>query len=543
MTQREIPRAVDLAILGGGINGAGLARLSASQGWSVVLFEKGDYASGTSGKSTKLIHGGLRYLEHGHVGLVHESLRERAVLLGTLPHLIRPLGFLLPCYRGDARPPWKLRAGLALYDLLAGSRNENRHAWLSAAATRALAPGLREEGRTGCGLYFDAQVNDARLVLEDVLTAEQLGAVCRNHCPVVAIEELGTGGVSVTYRHLASGKTGSVVARCLAIAGGPWTDRVVSGLLGRSSHLLRTTRGTHLVLPRLLDRHAVLATSPLDGRVFFVIPWLTQTLVGTTDIDDTGDPDDTRPTEEETAYLLDGVSHYFPSAHCSRDSVVAAFSGLRPLVRTQAGHASSVSREERIFREGAIVTVVGGKLTTYRVMARKALAHVREVLGSSRPERPGWPSPEGAPRPPSPREQAAWAAEYRIPPDTCRHLAATYGAAALRVLERTRSDRSLCEPLAQGSAELSAQVAHAALAEHAVHLDDLLLRRLDAGYLPGRAGMVAERAARVMARALGWDEAREREELARYRAELHPRAATGSAPWTRAGLAPIRTGR
>jgi glycerol-3-phosphate dehydrogenase len=527
MTQPEIPRAADLAILGGGINGAGLARLAAAQGWSVVLFEKGDYASGTSGKSTKLVHGGLRYLEHGHVGLVYESLRERAALLGTVPHLTRPLGFLLPCYRGDPRPPWKLRAGLVLYDLLAGSRNQNRHTWLSATAARALAPGLREDGRVGCGLYFDAQVNDARLVLEDVLHAERLGAVCLNHCPVVAVDELRSGGVSVSYRHLSSGEAGSVVARCLAIAGGPWTDRVVSGLLGRSSHLLRTTRGTHLVLPRLLERHAVLATSPRDGRVFFVIPWMTQTLVGTTDIDDSGNPDDTRPAEEEIAYLLDGVSHYFPSARLSRDSVVAAFSGLRPLVRAQARHASSVSREDRIFREGSIVTIVGGKLTTYRVMARRALGSVRAVLGSSRPDVPGWPSPERAPRLPSPREQATWAAQYRIPPDTCRHLAATYGAAAVQVLERIRMDGSLREPLAEGRAEILAQVVHAALAEHAVHLDDALLRRLDAGYLPGRTGPLAQRAARVMAQALGWDEQRQREEWARYLAQLHPGATNG----------------
>jgi glycerol-3-phosphate dehydrogenase len=528
MTQREIPQTVDLAILGGGINGAGLARLAATQGWSVVLFEKGDYASGTSGKSTKLVHGGLRYLEHGHVGLVYESLRERAALLGTVPHLTRPLGFLLPCYRGDPRPPWKLRAGLILYDLLAGSRNQNQHTWLSAAAARALAPGLREDGRLGCGLYFDAQVDDARLVLEDVLRAERRGATCLNHCPVVAIDEQKRGGVSVSYRHLLSGETGSIAARCLAITAGPWTDRVVSGLLGRDSRILRTTRGTHLVLPRLLDRHAVLATSPVDGRVFFVIPWLTQTLVGTTDIDDAGNPDDTCPTEEEIAYLLDGVSYYFPSAHLSRDSVVAAFAGLRPLVRADAPHASSVSREDRVLREGSIVTVVGGKLTTYRVMARRALGSVREVLGSSEPELPGWPSLERAPGPPSPREQANWAQQYRVLPDTCRHLAATYGSTAVEVLERTRRDRSLCEPLAEGSTEILAQVAHAALGEHAAHLDDALLRRLRIGYLPGRAGEAAQRACRVMAQALGWDQQREREELARYLAELHPRAPAGA---------------
>ncbi|MBN1610051.1 MAG: glycerol-3-phosphate dehydrogenase/oxidase [Polyangiaceae bacterium] len=530
MIKREIPQAVDLAILGGGINGAGLARLAAAQGWSVVLFEKGDYASGTSGKSTKLVHGGLRYLEHGHVGLVYESLRERAALLGTAPHLTRPLGFLLPSYRGDPRPAWKLHAGLVLYDLLAGSRNQNRHTWLSATATRALAPELREDGRLGCGLYFDAQVNDARLVLEDVLCAERHGATCLNYCPVVAIDERRPSGVSVTYRRLASGETGSVDARCLAIAAGPWTDRVSSGLLGRTSRLLRTTRGTHLVLPRLLDRHAVLATSPLDGRVFFVIPWMTQTLVGTTDIDDTGNPDDTRPAEEEIAYLLEGVSHYFPGTRLSRDSVVAAFSGLRPLVRADAQHASSVSREDRVFREGSIVTLVGGKLTTYRVMARKALGIVREVLGSSGSDVPGWPSPDRAPRPPSPREQSTWAARYAMPPETCRHLAATYGSAAVEVLERTRTDPSLCAPLAEGTAEILAQVAHGALAEHAAHLDDTLLRRLQVGYLPGRAGEAARRAARVMAQTLDWDDQREREELARYLAELHPRAPAASEP-------------
>lgn len=524
--RQTIPHTAELAILGGGINGAGLARLATAQGWSVVLFEKGDFASGTSGKSTKLVHGGLRYLEHGHIGLVHESLRERAALLATVPHLTRPLGFLLPCYRGDPRPPWKLRAGLALYDLLAGSRSVNRHTWLSPSAVRALAPGLREQARVGCGLYFDAQVNDARLVLEDILWAQRRGGTCLNHCPVIGIEQRQGGGVAVDYRHLPSGQEGTVVARCLAITAGPWTDRVLSGLLGKRTRLLRTTRGTHLVLPRLLDRHAVLATSPVDGRVFFVIPWMSQTLVGTTDIDDLGEPDETHPSEEEVSYLLAGVAHYFPDAPISRTSVIATFAGLRPLVRADARQASSVSREDRILRQGSIVLVIGGKLTTYRVMARKTLASVCDVLGAaSRTTTAAWPSPNHAQNLPSAAEQAAWAKEYRVSLDTCRHLAGTYGRAALEVLDRTRKMPSLREPLVSGSNEILAQVAHAALAEHAVHLQDTMLRRLQAGYLPGREGETAARAARVMALTLQWNEKREREELARYLAELYPRPA------------------
>lgn len=521
-----IPETADLAILGGGINGAGLARVATAEGRSVVLFEKDDYASGTSGRSTKLIHGGLRYLEHGHVGLVYESLRERGALVLGVPHLVKPLAFLLPSYQGDPRPTWKLRAGLALYDVLAGSRSIGRHAWLSARAARALAPGLRASGLAGAGLYFDAQVNDARLVLEDILWASSHGATCVNHCPVNAVAVRSSRRVELEYHHLPSGTSGRTTVRCLVVAAGPWTDRVQKDLMGRETRWLRPTRGTHIVVPEILGSHAVFGASPVDGRMFFVIPWRGYSLVGTTDIDDAGDPDHTAPTLAEMDYLLDGVAHYFPAVGLSRDSIVSAFAGLRPLVRAQASYASSVSREDRIVREGPVVSVLGGKLTTYRAMANKTWSRTRELLPP--PERPrltdgAWPATQPTAGFSAARAAANWSSALSLPLALCESLASFYGESAVEVLKLARDDPTLKEPLGEGCPEVGAQVAHAVLREHAQHLDDVLLRRITVGMGRHRVGPAVNRAAEIMARLMGWDAARQAEELARYRVALYPR--------------------
>jgi len=262
---------VDLAIVGGGINGAGLALLAAKAGLSVALFEKDDFASGTSSKSTKLIHGGIRYLEQYRFSLVFESLHERQKLLKLAPHLIHPISILLPCYKTDRRPPWMLKIGLWLYDILAGSSNIARHRWYSAEETKIIAPTLKTDGLKGCGLYYDAQVNDARLVLENILAAEEAGADCLNYCCVNQIDR-EEGFVRVFFQESRTKENGVLQAKCLVNAAGPWANQITKLISENALSLIRPTRGSHIVMPEVLSQHAVLIMTPKDNRIIFIVP-------------------------------------------------------------------------------------------------------------------------------------------------------------------------------------------------------------------------------------------------------------------------------
>lgn len=518
-----VPARTDLAIIGGGINGAGLAALAAYSGLSVVLFEKGDFASGTSSKSTKLIHGGIRYLEQGRLSLVLESLRERRHLLDHAPHLVRPLPFLLPVYRGDARPAWKLKMGLWLYDLLAGPRNMSQHQWFSPARMHDRAPALRRQDLTGCGLYFDAQVNDARLVLENILAAQQAGARCLNYCGVTQAETV-PDGFKVRYRREGGSIDGVLHASFLVNAGGPWANRISEILPSHPQKWVRPTRGTHIVVPQALAEEALLIQAG-DGRVLFVIPWRGCSLVGTTDLDEPGNPDTLQPTESEISYLLKEAAKALPTMDWSRKRVISAFCGLRPLAWKEGGQASSVSREDRIEGKGRTLTIVGGKLTTYQAMARKALKSIQATLGRRKASH-GFPALPGAPQEPWAtflRDKVArWRVPHLVNPTLPYHLAKLYGATGEKILDLLRNDDKLREPLSNGLQDVAAQIAYAVREEKAVHLTDLLFRRLELGYGPHRWGTASETASRIMARELDWSEEVRLAELERYRMELFP---------------------
>jgi glycerol-3-phosphate dehydrogenase len=517
------PSQTDLVIIGGGINGAGLAALAAYSGLSVVLFEKGDFASGTSSKSTKLIHGGIRYLEQGRLSLVLESLRERRHLLERAPHLVRPLPFLLPVYRDDPRPAWKLKLGLWLYDLLAGRKNMSRHRWFSPARIHDKVPTLRGQGLVGCGLYFDAQVNDARLVLENILAAQQAGARCLNYCGVTQVEAL-PDGFKVRYRREGGSIDGILHAAFLVNASGPWANRTSEILPSHPQKWVRPTRGTHIVVPQALPEEALLIQAR-DGRVLFVIPWRGCSLVGTTDLDEPGNPDTLQPTESEINYLLKEASRALPGLDWSRKKVISAFCGLRPLAWAEGGQASSVSREDRIEKQGRTLTIVGGKLTTYQAMAHKALKSIQETLGRRKGSH-GFPTLPGAPQGPWGsflRDKVSqWRVPNRVDPALPYHLAKLYGATGEKVLDLLRSNDKLREPLSNGGQDVAAQIAYAVREEKAVHLTDLLFRRLELGYGPQRWGPASETASRVMARELGWSEEIRLAELERYKKELFP---------------------
>ncbi len=515
---------IDLAIIGGGINGAGLAAQAASAGLSVVLFEKGDFASGTSSKSTKLIHGGIRYLEQGRFSLVFEALHERQRLIKTAPHLVHPISFLLPSYKGDRVSAWKLKMGLWLYDLLAGAQNIAKHRWFSPSETLELTPALNSTGLMGCGLYYDAQANDARLVLENILAAESARAYCFNYCQVTQIDRT-PNEIRIFYHDDRSSEAGVITAACLVNASGPWAGQIAKLISDNALQLVRPTRGTHIVVPEILSSQAVLITTQKDSRIIFVIPWRGYSLVGTTDLDDPENPDNVHPTEDEIDYLLREASRVFPKCSWDRKRVIAAFAGLRPLAWSDGGHASDVSREDKILFDGNILTIVGGKLTTYHAMAQKALVQVKKILKKAPGGSPIMPLP-GTPAKPwdlfLKDETQKWISKYELTEPQAVHLAQLYGQKAEEVLALLDEDPRLREHLHPARPEVLAQVVYAVQKEKALHLEDVMLRRLEIGYSKERWGEAPEKASKIMAELLNWDENIRQKELERYQQKLYP---------------------
>jgi glycerol-3-phosphate dehydrogenase len=372
----------DVLVIGGGITGCGIARDAALRGLSVALVEKDDFASGTSSRSSRLIHGGVRYLEHGYLHLVFESSVERRRLLQLAPHLVRPLQFTWPVYRGDRIPRWKLAAGLTAYDALALFRNVARHKRLSRTFVLEDEPKLRPEGLLGGARYYDAATNDARLTLANALGASQAGAVVLNHA--VATELLFDGGMvaGATVRDCFSDRVTHVRASVVVNATGPWSDDV-RGLDEGAVPAVRGSKGVHIAVPRerVGNNYAVTLTSPRDGRVFFVLPADSQAIVGTTDSYTSATPDEVRATNEDIQYLLESANAFFPSARLRPDDVVSAWAGIRPLLPSAGATPGGASREHAVTTSAhGLISITGGKLTTYRVMAADVVKEVMHRL-------------------------------------------------------------------------------------------------------------------------------------------------------------------
>jgi glycerol-3-phosphate dehydrogenase len=372
---------VDLLVIGGGIHGACVARDAALRGLSVVLAEKDDLASGTSSRSSKLAHGGIRYLETRQFALVRESLHERAVLLRTAPGLVRAVHFLLPFYEEDARPAWFVRLGLSLYDTLAGQEDLPKHRMHTPAEALALEPALPRAGLTGAAEFSDAQMDDAGLVVANAVAAARAGAVIRTRTLVTALEPARAGARPSWRATLAGGEM--IEARAVVNAAGPWIDAVRgSARAGASARpTLRRTRGTHIVVPQL-TKHPLLLFARKDRRVFFVLPWLTNwSLVGTTDTDDDRPPDEVSPTAADVRYLWDELRARWPDAPDPAGVTARVFAGLRPLARTRSRRAWDNPREARLVMERGLLSMVGGKFTTARHLAELAVDRVVHDLG------------------------------------------------------------------------------------------------------------------------------------------------------------------
>lgn len=508
-------REVDLLVLGGGITGAGVARDAALRGLSVALVEAGDFAGGTSGRSSRLVHGGLRYLRQGQLHLVWEACHERSVLLAIAPHLVRPVEFLLPVYRGIGPGPWATALGLRLYDLMAGRHRLPGRRRLTPRQVLALEPGLNPRGLRGGVLFRDGQVDDARLVLETLRSAWRAGALVANYARALALLSRGPRVVGARVRDEATGAEVDVRARMVVSALGPWTDSL--GELGaRGGHYLSPTKGIHLVLrPGALGIARALALwNPSDGRLFFVLPWDGLTIVGTTDTPYASDPREAVASGRDVQYLLGALDAYFPSAVGPGD-VQATYAGVRPLLRAPGRQPSARSREHRIVEpQPGLLVVAGGKLTTHRAMAAEAVERAAASLGlrvgpSRTREEPLIPPPPGG--------LAALEASLGLPPDDARHLVRAHGGEARTIASVARA-RGLDRRIAPGLPYIEAEVLHAAEGEMVVHLEDFLCRRTGI-FLedPDRGRRAAEAVVPLLGRSLGWGEGAASEELRAYR--------------------------
>ena len=471
----------DLLVVGGGINGAGIARDAAGRGLSVLLVEQDDLAAHTSSASTKLIHGGLRYLEYYEFRLVREALRERERLLGIAPHIIWPLEFVLPHAPGQ-RPVWLIRAGLFLYDHLA--RRERLPASRAVRfGPHAAAAVLQAEYRRGF-TYADCWVEDSRLVVLNAMDAAAHGAEVRTRTRLLTARREGPlWRAEIESR--ATGERYRIAARGLVNAAGPWVGEVLAAKLGHSgARTVRLVQGSHIIVPRLYDGDFAFLLQNPDRRIVFVIPYEERfSLIGTTDIPYEGDPAAAAIGPEETAYLCDSVNRYF-RAKVAPDDVVRSYSGVRPLYDDHAAEASAVTRDYVLDLEAGtgsapLLSVYGGKITTYRRLAEQALAKLLPTLG--RDATPGWTATAPLPGGDLPNADfAAWSADFAarhafLPPPLARRLARAYGTRAEDILAGAQSLAALGADLGGGLTE--AEATYLVRHEFASSAEDILWRR------------------------------------------------------------------
>jgi glycerol-3-phosphate dehydrogenase len=466
----------DLLVIGGGITGCGVARDATMRGLKVALIERDDFASGTSGRSSRLIHGGIRYLEQGQLHLVHESIRERQTLLRIAPHLVRPLAFTWPIYRGARVGKVKLSAGLLVYQLMAVGRSR-KHSTLNAAETLDREPCLNSMGLTGGAVYYDACTDDARLTVANAVAARELGATVLSHTRVTQIIRDGAKAAGVVARSQHTGESGEIRARVVLNATGVWQNTFDSGERARRMH---GSKGAHIGVPRerVGNRDALTLISPVDGRVMFCLPAGPQTIIGTTDTWTDESPETVHASAADVDYLLRSANAYFPRAQLTQDDVVSAWAGIRPLASGQGANPSAVSREHSIVTDSSgVINVTGGKLTTYRSMAAEIVDRVQEALGRERSEAPT-DSVElpGADRP-------------------------------KEIARLQREDASLAKPLVEGLVYTGAHLVYGVSSEMAQTLSDLLIRRTHLAFETRDHGKsVALRVADIVAPLLGWND-------------------------------------
>jgi glycerol-3-phosphate dehydrogenase len=509
----------DLLVIGGGINGVAIARDAALRGMSVILVEKDDLASGTTSWSTRLIHGGLRYLEHREFGLVRESLRERERLLRNAPHLVAPLPLLIPVYDHARRGRHMIRAGMMLYDLLSIDKSLPRHRFLSRSETLVQSTYLASKGLSGAFEYFDAQcVFPERLVVEQMLDASACGAIAVTHSRVAAIACLPDGRFDVSIVEQRSGDRRTLHATAVVNAAGPWVDAVLQTVACPAANGQRIggTKGVHCFLPARPRLAAVYAEARADNRPFFVLPWNGLTMIGTTDTRYQEDLDNVPITPDDLAYLLDEANRLLPGAAFEPSDIAFAYAGIRPLPTIERGAEAGITRRHFVESHApdapGLFTVIGGKLTTHRSLAEHAVDVVIGYLGRHAPcmtgdrPLPGAGAPQGV--------EAVTDIHVR------ERLIEVYGARASGVAALGQRQPPLMRRLDPAYPAIGAEIVFAFQSEGAHTLADAILRRMVAAYRADLGMAMATAAADVARARLGWNDARAAMELEDYRAAI-----------------------
>lgn len=509
----------DVVVIGGGITGAGIARDAAMRGLCTALVERSDFSIGTSSRSSKLVHGGLRYLKNREFGLVHESATERNLLTSRLaPNLVRPLPFMVPVWN-DSKPGYNaVRAALFMYDALGEFGNFRINRSASRAEMLRIAPTLRQENLKGGFVYYDSITDDTRLTVETLSDAVAHGAVVVSRVEATGIEYRNDRVEAVVARDVTGGRSLVIKARSIIVATGIWSTETARALdIEAGARLsIRPTKGSHIVLPyeKFPIDYAVTMAAPSDGRAMFVIPWNRMTVLGTTDTDYDGDYGEVFASRRDAEYLLESAHHNFPGFTGTLDDIVGTWAGLRPLIAS-GGSESSVSREHQIVVDHrGIVTIAGGKLTTYRIMAEQALkaasAFFNKPLVRSTAGRIPLACSAGlqttAARKALSREIVRSSA---LGQDVADSLVTNYGIQARDVASIALTDPSLSVPLVAGQPFIGAEIVFAVRHEMAMTLEDALLRRTPVFFLDrDEDSSTINMAASIMARECGWGESR-----------------------------------
>jgi glycerol-3-phosphate dehydrogenase len=532
----------DVVVIGGGITGAGVALDAASRGYSVALVEKADFASGTSSRSSKLVHGGLRYLQKFDLGLVREALLERQLMVKLAPHLVKPLQLVVPAFNG-AKPDRLVGIGLNMYDVMAtpslrGRRSGRRsaaageepdadwsparHRLISGEQVAELLPALAPRNPTGGYLFYDCQTDDARLVLTVLSEAERFGAICANRLKVTELVHEDGHAAGVKVRDAETGEELVVRAANVVNATGVWADRIRPEELHSEAEVptIVPSRGTHITIA---DEDLPLVSGAIvpagEGRSIFALPWLGRSLIGTTDNNYDGDIDHVEPSASDIEYLLAAVNAFFGTGLVI-DDVVGAYAGVRPLISARDTRKSvDISRKAELYETSSgLITITGGKLTTWRRMAKMVVDRVVERNGRQAPCRTQ-EIPLGEPVDPDrlPRVEG-------IPDESYAALAGRYGHAAEQVLRVASARGELAQPILVGLPDLLAEASYAARSEQARSVGDVLLRRTRLGLLAGRelcspSTEAPMRVARAMGDELGWDESQVQAEVEGFREE------------------------
>lgn len=478
----------DLIIIGGGIHGTAIARDASLRGLKVILFEKEDYACGASSKSSKLVHGGLRYLEYGHLGLVSESLSERSILLRTLPHQVKPLPFIFPVYSNDKRPWWLIKLGLFLYDLLS-PQDLPRHRSITSSEISLLFPGLITGDLEAGFLYYDAQMLDHRIVISNLTSARHAGCIAVNHTEVVEFfyENQQVRGV---YYHSPIGEKRLCRGKLVVNATGAWSDQILQRDASSKEKAVTPTKGVHLVLPQVHPSHALVLSAPQDARIFFLLPWNGYSLLGTTDTSYYGDLNHPTVDHEDIDYLLKAINHYFPKRNFTQTSILSSFAGLRPLHFSKTKNATHRHRKTQLIHSpSGLLTLVGGKYTTYRQAAQQVVdlvtkriqrrvwdcvTHQTSFLDE---EDKGWLTA-------SDEELVRLASPYDLTLCQMKHLLENYGSECWNILKIIENHPEESRQVCPHHPHVYAEIIHAIKNEQAVTLSDWFQRRTQIAFLP-----------------------------------------------------------